>query len=247
MKTLSMKGLAALGLGAAMTMGAANVALAAPSNLPPPAGAILDLDGQVIPHNSAAPQHYTVDFSAAVANTAITFAFREDPAFEFFSNASVVDLTNPSGNLLTNGNFLAGTVGSSNATGWTYANIYGATFGGTLRAPSFCGAGFGGSGCWYDGAVQAYDAISQTVGTNVGDTYQISFDLWDNSGLRTWSRLSTNGNVTNTGGNGADVLVYAQDGLPPPGAPAPVPGVGFAGLAALLALAGAAKVRSLRG
>lgn len=247
MKTLSMKRLAALGMGAAMTMGATNVALAAPSNLPPPAGAILDLNGTAIPHDSANPQTYTVNFTAGVANTAITFAFREDPAFEYFSNASVVDVTHPSGNLLTNGNFLAGTVGTSNATGWTYANIYGASFGGVLQSPGFCGAGFGGSGCWYDGAVQAYDAISQTIATNVGDTYQISFQLWDNSGNSTFSALSTNGDVTDTGGNGIDVLAYAQAGLPAPGAPGPVPGAGLAGLAALLALAGAAKLRGLRG
>jgi hypothetical protein len=62
--------------------------------------------------------------------------------------------------------------------------------------------------------VQAYDAISQNVTTVVGHTYKISFYLSDNGPYSTFSSLSTNGNVTGTGGNGVDVLVYAQAGLP---------------------------------
>jgi hypothetical protein len=42
----------------------------------------------------------------------------------------------------------------------------------------------------------------------VGQTYTISFWLNDNSGNNTFSRISTNGNVTDTGGNGIDLLVY---------------------------------------
>jgi hypothetical protein len=192
-----------LGLG---VLGLSAGAQALPSNLPPPSGAILDLDGGLIPHG--APQTYTVDFTAAIANTAITMAFREDPAFVFVSNITLMDLTNPSGNILLNGDFATGDLGA-----WTYANVYGATFGGVVT--SSCEGYF--SHCWYDGAVQAYDAISQTVATNVGDVYELSFDATDNSGLGNWSALSTNGNVTGTGGNGADILAYAQEGLPPPG------------------------------
>jgi len=241
MEILSIKSLAVLGLGVATAMGAANAALAA-SNNPPPAGAILDLNGGVIPHG--VPQLYTVNFTAGVANTAITFAFREDPAFITFSNASVVDLTHLSSNLLTNGDFSAsGSIGVQSPPGWTYANIYGATHPGYVQA----GGGALSGNSWYDGSVQAYDAISQTIGTTVGDTYQISFYATDSSSLTNWSALSTNGDVTGTGGNGADILAYAQAGLPTPGAPGALPGFGLAGLAALLALAGAAKVRSLRG
>lgn len=188
------------------------------NNNPPPAGAILDLNGQTINHNSAAPTLYTVDFSAAITSTAITFAFREDPAFIFFSDPSVTNLTTSSGNLLANSTFTGGTHTSNGNSAtpidWTYANQYGATFGGVQQ--SGCGA-LAGSGCWDDGAVQAYDAISQTIATTVGDLYQVSFYAWDNSGLTTFSDLSTNGNTTGTGGNGADILAYAQAGLPPPG------------------------------
>ncbi len=190
----------------------------AQNNEPPPSGAILDLNGQAVPHS--APQSYTVDFSAAVANTAITFAFREDPAYISFSDASVINLTTSSGNLLTNGDFSGGTYTDNGNTatpvGWTYANIYGASHGGVVSS----GCGAGGGNCWFDGAVQAYDAISQTIATPIGDTYQISFDVQDNSSLVDFSRLSTNGG-TGTGGNGIDVLAYAQQGLPPADVPEP--------------------------
>jgi len=35
--------------------------------------------------------------------------------------------------------------------------------------------------------------------------------------LSTFSRLSTNGDTTDSGGNGIDALVFAQAGLPAPG------------------------------
>jgi hypothetical protein len=210
-----------------IVIGVASQAEASPMNLPPPVGAILDLDGQPITNSQ---QLYSVNFTAGLANTAITFAFRQDPSFEDFSNASLVDLTHPSGNILLNGNFALGTVGTSNATNWTYANIYGATFGGVLQA----GCGVGGSNCWHDGAVQAYDAISQTVATQIGDFYQVSFNL-NGGSTGVYSSLSTNGDVTDSGGNGIDVLVYAQAGLPVAGS-VPEPStwamllLGFAGV-----------------
>ena len=64
------------------------------TNNPPPSGAILDLSGTPIPGGgNSTYQRYTVNFTANIANTAITFAFREDPAFISFANASVVDVT----------------------------------------------------------------------------------------------------------------------------------------------------------
>jgi hypothetical protein len=188
-----------------------------PTNEPPPVGAILDLGGAetgtpALPITNV-QQVYTVDFTATLASTAITFAFRQDPSFESFSNASVADLTTSSGNLLLNGNFASGTVGTSTVTDWTYANIYGASYGGVLETS----CGVGGSNCWYDGAVQAYDAISQTIATTPGNVYQISFNLNGGDCDTTaclYSDVSTNGDVSDTGGNGIDVLAYAQAGLP---------------------------------
>ena len=216
---------------ALIAVGFASQAQASPSNLPPPGGAILDLAGQAITNSQ---QSYSVDFTAALASTEITFAFRQDPSFESFSNVQLVDLTNPGGNIILNGDFALGVIGTNNATDWTYTNIYGAAAPGVLRA----GCGVGGSNCWYDGAVQAYDAIAQFVSTTVGDTYELSFNLNGGSGT-VYSALSTNGNITGTGGNGIDVLAYAQAGLPPiVGAPEPstwammmlgFAGIGFAG------------------
>ncbi len=199
------------------------------TNNPPPAGAILDLSGTPIPGGgNSTYQQYTVNFTANIAYTAITFAFREDPAFISFANASVVDLTTESGNLLTNGDFSGGTYtnngNSSTPIGWTYANQYGAYAGGIVQSPGSCAPGY--PNCWYDGAVQAYDAISQTIATTVGDNYQITFYVADNSECYTdseyslpcnFSDLSTNGDSTDTGGNGINVTVYAQAGLPPAG------------------------------
>ena len=208
-----------------------------PNNVPPPAGAILDLSGTPIPGggNGTTFQTYTVNFVANITSTAITFAFREDPAFISFENASVVDLTTSSGNLLTNGDFTGGThvdaATGNNAVpnGWIYTNMYGAAAGGVIDAP--CPhAGGPTTNCWYDGAVQAYDAISQTITTVVGHNYRISFSISDDSSCSTnggapcnFSRLSTNGNTTGTGGNGIDVLAYAQAGLPAAGGGPTVP------------------------
>jgi hypothetical protein len=201
-----------------------------PNNDPPPAGAILDLNGTPIPGGgNGTYQMYTTNFTATFSNTAITFAFREDPSFIAFANASVTDVTVGGGNLLANGNFSGGTYtnngNSLTPVGWTYANIYGASFGGVVAPsgdnPNACGVG-GPSNCWYDGAVQAYDAISQTIATTPGHQYQISFSVADYSGCGCdFSDVSTNGDTTDNGGNGINVTVYAQAGLPPPTASMP--------------------------
>jgi hypothetical protein len=104
------------------------------TNNPPPAGAILDLSGSPIPGGgNGTYQHYTVDFTATLTSTAITLAFRDDPAQVSVANVSVVNLTSPNGNLLVNGNFSQGPVGSNTPTGWTYANIFGVFAGGERR------------------------------------------------------------------------------------------------------------------
>jgi hypothetical protein len=173
------------------------------TNCPAPSGTvILNLDGTTIPH-SYTP--YSATFTATQGSTNISFALREDPAFLFLSNVSVVDTTTSSGNLLTNGNFNAGPVGANQPTGWTYLNEFGATFAGIVQA----GTGVGGNNSYYDGAVQAYDGITQNILTTIGDIYTVSFQLNDNSSNTVFSALSTNGDTTDTGGNGINLVVYA--------------------------------------
>lgn len=184
------------------------VSRADPINQPPPAGSILDLAGQPIQSTGTL---YSVNFTAGLSSTAITFAFRNDPSFTDFWDPTLINLTTGSStNLLLDSSFSSVYTNNGNAstpTDWTYANIYGASYGGYVSG-----------GVWVDGAVQAYDAISQTVTTIPGDQYEISFYACCGSGGNTYySALSSNGDVTDTGGNGIDILAYAQAGLPAPG------------------------------
>jgi hypothetical protein len=149
--------------------------------------------------------HYTVNFVATQGSTNISFAFRDDPAFLFLDDVTVNDLTTVSGNLIVNGGFEAGPLGANAPASWTYLNTFGASFAGIVSNNN----PHSGTNNYYDGAVQAYDGITQGLATTVGDLYQIGFWLAENSALGTYSRLSTNGNVTDTGGNGIDLLVYA--------------------------------------
>lgn len=199
-----------------------------PTNCAPPSGpVILDLAGQAVPHGF---QQYTSSFIAGVTTTQISFAFREDPAFLELDNVSVTTGGGP--NLLTNGNFEGG--GGSVPTGWTALNAFGAAAAGHLRS----GCGVGGSACWYDGSVQGYDGLNQSIATAIGTTYNVTFSLSDNGPLTTFQQLSTNGDTIGTGGNGIDLLLYAGAGIPTEGPPSegpPPTGVPEPGTLALFA------------
>jgi PEP-CTERM motif len=203
-----MKGILKVGLSAALALLLANQANAQPMNEPPPAGpVILDLNGTPVPHTY---QQYTASFTANSTTTNLSFAFREDPAFLFLDDVTMQNTTTNTAVTVVNGGFEQGPVGASAPTGWTYLNTFGAEAGGEVEANN----PHTGNNAYVDGAVQAYDAITQAITTVVGDTYSVSFWLDDNGPLTTFSRLSTNGDTTDTGGNGIDLLVYAGNGVP---------------------------------
>ena len=170
-----------------------------PTNCAPAPGAILDLAGTAVPHEYT---RYTTSFVAAATTTNLSFAFREDPAFLFLDDVSL--RTGSGGNLVVNGGFESGVVGANAPVGWTYLNAFGAAAAGVVG-----GGALSGSNAYVDGAVQAYDGITQAISTVIGTTYNLEFWLNDNSSLTTFRQLSNNGNTTNSGGNGIDVLVYA--------------------------------------
>jgi hypothetical protein len=186
----------------------AGPAFAGPINDPPPAGSVIySLTGQT---PSSTYQEASVSFSAISTSTNLAFAFREDPAFIELSDVSLVDTTTSSGNLVLNGNFNLGPVGANQPLDWTYLNTFGASFAGVVGS----GCGVGGSNCYDDGAVQAYDGINQVIATTIGDDYTLTFDYLDTSSGGIYQPVSTNGDVTDTGGNGRDMFVYA--GVAPP-------------------------------
>jgi hypothetical protein len=141
-------------------------------NVPAPPDAILDLPAN--PIDFGVWTHYSVNFTAKSAMTDLTLLFRNDSGWTLLDDVSVMDITHPSGSLLTNPGFETGSL-----TGWTYDNVYGATFDGSLQAGTRC-QGFAsvahsGNYSWCDGATQAYDGIDQKFATTIGDVYTISF------------------------------------------------------------------------
>ena len=213
-------------LGVAIALGVATQASA--QNLsPPPSGLlVLDLAGTpIIP----AYTPYSAPFVATSTQSTVTFVFRHDPGFFAFDNASVVDTTIPSGNLLLNPSFESGapTVPGAGVPDWTYFEQAGLVDVGLpvlgFEAPSGTDglSAQDGSFFWNDGATGGYDGIDQTLTTTVGDTYNISFYLAEiNSNDVTtpdndYQQTCTNGNPSGTECNGIDVVVYAGNGLPP--------------------------------
>jgi len=209
--------LGALVVGAALAPSIAS-AQAAPS------GYIWDV-ATVNPGTLPSYTQFNTSFVADNASEFVSFAFRETPAYFAFDNA-VVHAQGSSLNLLTDPLF-EGSVYGQNCNhnnslgcppGWgawiqpidTCAigqiATNGSTYGCNVGAQT-------GTNFWCDGSVQGYDAIYQNLtGLVIGQTYDISFYLQDDSGGP--MTAATSANCTVLGGSCIDTLVYAGDQLP---------------------------------
>ena len=159
----------------------------------------------------------SITFVATNTISTVTFAFRNDPGYFAFDNASVIDVTHPSSNLLTNPGFELSPPGSV-ALGWTNwqdpaasgSSFNTGVYNGATAASAFIPLGpKTGAQFWAAGAVGVYDAISQSFATTIGDQYAIGFWL-DTSSSGTYSSTDT-GLLP-----GRDVVVYAPDAVPEP-------------------------------
>lgn len=182
---------------------------------------MLDLAGTTV---VSGYKQYGANFLATNATSTVTFAFRNDPGYFAFDNASVVEITHPLVNLLVNGGFETGIPFTATApcctspVGWTFTQdpaIAGlSTQSGVYDTASAGLLGLtpeGGSNqFWADGAFTAYETLAQSFATTIGDTYAISFWL-NNSVAGTYQPISDSAN-----GNGMDLLVYAPDPIPEP-------------------------------
>lgn len=177
----------------------------------PPPGAIYDLAaafGSTATNPVVLPSGYNtinVSFVASDPNTTVSFAFREVPAYFGFDDVSVTAAGSTT-NLLADPGFETATLGSNIPAGWgrfiqpvdvTAIGLV-STSGSSNCDPD---AAHGGSQFWCDGSVEGYDGLYQGIATTVGQTYNISFSLSDNSG----SALNN---------PAIDMLVYAGAALP---------------------------------
>jgi len=186
-----------LGLGtvaSALLFAALAVAPARAQN--PPPGWIFQLagPGQGVLSNY---QEYTATFTADSNLTYVSFAFREQPAFFAFDDASVVDLTHPTA--------ICSTTRALPTPRWAdcpdrlgrWIQPIDTSFIGLVsNGPgSSCapnqGGPLSGGNFWCDGSVQGYDALWQALNTHPGDSYQVSFYLGDNSAKSRSTPVST--------------------------------------------------------
>lgn len=125
-------------------------------------------------------QSYSYTYTATTTGANyVGFAFRQVPAFWTFTNVDVYT-TNPSNNLMYNGNMVSGGQVPNNyiyaPTGWGVWYQTGTT---PSAAGSWQNGGnpAGTGGVWYDGAVQSYDGIYQAFNATAGTTYTVTFQL----------------------------------------------------------------------
>lgn len=173
-------------------------------------------------------QQYTYTFTASTSSTQLSFLFREDPDYWSFDDVSLT-AANSSTNLIANPGFENGAVATTNGTSqpnsWSLIGSLGLTAAGVLTE----GGQHSGSWCWYDGALNGFDGLAQTVATVSGTTYTLKFWLESsgsaNNGLLSGIQAPTTSPDT-TSSDVTQFLVY--EGTLPGGLtvtpPSPLPG-----------------------
>jgi fibronectin-binding autotransporter adhesin len=155
-----------LGIGAFALCGLASIAGAQVTTL-------LDLENS--PEQSYTL--YTYSFQAQLAQTFLTFEFRQDPAFWRLDDVSITNSTNTQ--LIANGGFENGFYGNQNTpNSWTLIGQAGLDAGGEVSS----GCAHSGTYCYNDGAVGGVDGLYQSFATTVGATYTLSFWLANDGG-----------------------------------------------------------------
>lgn len=194
-------------------------------NNPPPGGTVvLDLQGQPIPTDQNYVL-YTATFTATNTTSFLTFAFRNDPGYFAFDNASVVDSSiGSTSNLLLNGGFEAGVDPITGVpVGWNYytdQTLIGTSTGGSVSTGFDVLTSQEGNAFWLDSATGAYDAIYQSFSTTIGDQYTVSFFLANDDVSGTdpnkYQALASAGAPGSYNGDGVDVITYSPDAIPEP-------------------------------
>src|SRR6202050_3952341 len=134
---------------------------------------LLDLE------NSPAQDYtlYTYSFQAQLAQTFLTFEFRQDPAYWSLDDVSVTN--SASTQLIVNGGFEGGSYGGQDTpNSWTLIGQAGLEAGGSVST----GCAHSGSYCYSDGAVGGVDGLYQSFSTTIGSTYALSFWLANDGG-----------------------------------------------------------------
>jgi hypothetical protein len=205
---------------------------ASAENIGPPPGAILDLAGIAVTTNTW--EEYSLDFTATLSSTNISFAFRNDPTFFLLDDVSVTSSLNPTVNLIQDGGFEQGARFENAPPGWTFVSFGGASDGSEACE---CAARTGSFGYTMSNRY-AYNAITQAIDTDIGASYKI--DFWLDTGAfgpSSYQQLAS----PDDGYNGMDFLVYA--GAVPTLTPKSVPEPGSLALFGAAALAGFALRR----
>lgn len=212
MSNVSTNGLARLAATSALIAAATALCPPRAQAQTPPAGAILDVAasrGGVL----GGYESFTTSFVATGTSTTVSFAFRNQPGYFSFDDASVTAAGGTT-NLLANAGFEAATVGASVPAGWgSFSQPLAATATGgvaSAASPGGCGpnGAHGGTNFWCAGSVEGYAGLYQTIPTTAGQTYNVGFWLADTSGV------PLNNPAPGAFEFAVDALVYAQSGLP---------------------------------